>query len=436
MKKNQKKSNQEARTAKANKAQSSSVKRQMAAAREAQATLSKFAGKTVTTRKKNEGGAKTPKKLVGMVRSGLHPESDLGLWAHILSSPFKVEGLFCPVSYNPAPSFIQSTARTTCTALSATVAATSTNQYVFWPGHYLSPNANSIATGMETMDAVAYHATDVLVNTAGLADRYVVGPMNKRDNVGTRTAICGVGMTGVTVNQTWSATNNATSTPLGWDVPLPYESDARTTGFRGHHSRWQCVAIGLRFRQTTPELARGGSFITVQPNNVYEPANNASQSVLEQFPTFKDHGPEGFEISWIPRAQDLAFWHGTPDDSASGYKTSTGGGGVYVFVNNPTAGVLSFDFQVVYHWQLAGTYLNTVGRPGAHAPETKPAVEKAISHMQNGSHTAAQAPKIMSKAVDHDGAKSPESWYEAATRAYGIGKKAVGVAGRVAASIA
>lgn len=414
---------QEGRVAKTRKAQGALIQSQVDAARVLQKQIERVGGKTVTRSKEKKG----PSSTKGVVRRvGLHPASDLARWGRILSQPFLHEGEFCPVSYNPAPSFIQTTARTTSTDMSGSVAMTSTTQFAFYPGH---GSSQGISTAETEMDAVSYHAKDQNVNTGGSLQRCVVGPMSKTDGAATRVPIIGVKIPGITTGLTYWDTSANTAVPVAWDVALPYVSVSGTTSTGGHHSRWQLVAMGIRFTQTTPEFARGGTFLTVQPNTVYLGTNGDAQSTLEKFPTFKDHGPEGFEISWIPRAQDLAFWHGTSDTGANGATAALIGPAVLVFINNPTGEAISYTYQVVCHWQLAGSYLNTVGRPAAHAPETKPAIEKAVSVLQNGHSSAASALGLLDAASKHSGITSGESWFETAAK---LGR----MAGRVTAAAA
>lgn len=365
---------------------------------------------------------KSTKGVVKRVESILNPVSDLGKWSRILSRPFEFEGFFCPVSYNPAPSFIQSTARTTVTNLNLGVGPNSTTQIAFWPGHNIMAGDASQTGGFEApMDAVAYHSRDIFIGGATPANIYVVGPMTKTDAISTKTAAIGVLWGGLGLASTYGTTNSGASLPLTWDVSLPYVADG-TKG--GHHTRWQMVAMGLRIRNISPEIYRGGNVVTVQPNNNYLIPNAGNQATLEIFPTFYDHGVcEYAEVSWIPRAQDLAFWHGQENISSGGTpSTDFSGPAMIVFFNNPTANTMSYSYELVCHWQLAGTYLNPVGGPAPHAPEVKPHVEKAISFLQNSSHTASQAASVISKAVSHSGSSSSVTWQDYAKLGFDAAK--------------
>lgn len=399
------------------------------AARQANANARKNA-KVVPARAEEKKAPETPKEAVHKVAGVLHPDSDLARWADILSNPFGHEGIFCPVSYNPAPSFIQSTARTSHTNLNVAVAMTSTTQIALWPGHSTMVGDPSQGGGVQgPMDAVAYHSRDVYIGGAASANVYTIGPMTKVDAIGTRAGVAGVLTPNVVVGGMNSASNAAGRVPLTWDVPLPYSVDS-TKG--GHHARWQLVAMGIRIHNVTPEIYRGGTVVTVQPNNQYLVDSAARQESLEIFPTFRDHGVgESVVVSWIPRAQDLAFWHAQESASSGGAPmASVEAPGILVFLNNPTNNTMTYSYEVVCHWQLAGTYLNPVGGPAPHAPEVKPHVEKAISFLQNSSHTAAPAKQVIARAVAHNGATSAGTWQDAARMGFTM-KNAMGFAKKV-----
>lgn len=341
------------------------------------------------------------------IQARIHPESALGSWTRSLARPFEVSGVFCPVNYNPAPSFIQSTARTTSTNLNLLVTANTTTSILLWPGHAPPPTHASSSVGAgDSLDAVSYHANDVFVGAQTPATTYVVGPMNKHDNVGDKTAIIGVVTTGSTFGNTTGNIAGGTSTIMPWDVPLPYTTNSVLSG-GGGHSRWQLVSMGVRIHNMTPELYRGGSVISVQPNNSMTVSSlSVSQSTFTNYPTFHDWGVgdgKGVEISWIPRAQDLAFWHGFEAVATGGYPDADmQGPAIMIFLNAPSgASAQVYTYEVVCNWQLAGTYLNAVGGPAAHYPELKPTVEKTVSVMLNTSPSATHAPRV-AEAVSSD----------------------------------
>lgn len=374
-------------------------------------------------------GPSSARQLVSRVAAGFNPASDLGRWSAILGEPFRYQDIFCPVSYNPAPSFIQSTARTSSTSNAFVIAANTCTQMALWPGHNKIVSGASSATfgGAPPMDAVAYHAEDQLIN----ATTYVVGPMAKHDNLGTKEPVIGVVSPGLAVGYMSRTANAPTNIPMTYDVALPYVSEAGSPDAgRGHHSRWQLVAMGLRVRNITPEIYRGGNFVTVQPNNSFNLPTLELQDDLEVYPTYYDWGcPDKAEVSWIPRAQDLAFWHGADVTAAGSATAYIREPAILAFFNNGTANAQTYSFEVVCHWQLAGTYLNPVGGPSPHSPELKAPIEKVLSHLQNTTHTALNAPRVAAAAYGHNGATTSGSWYDTAMKLYNGTKKVAATVG-------
>jgi hypothetical protein len=389
-------------------------------ARQAQANIKKSSKVTPSARRDKPLEKVIAKSVL------LNPSSDLAKWARMLSRPFDFEGYFCPINYNPVPSFIQSTARTTSTNLNFTVGTASGVQMVLFPGHgQIADSVGSVMQGAAAMDGVAYHGMDqVIGNAVAPASHYVPGPMNKTDNISTKVAVAGF-VTTTALNVTAAASNTASSSALTWDVSLPYVSVTNGTNVAGHHSRWQLTAMGIRIHNVSPEIYRGGTVITVQPTNNYHPGAATSLNLLEAFPTFKDHGVgEDVEVSWIPRAEDLAFWHGADSEVTGHADPYIRNPGMLIFFENATGSTQSYTYEVVCHWQLSGTYLNPVGGPAPHAPEVKPAVEKTLSFLQNNSHTARQAVDIVSKAVSHSGATSNSTWADFASRGFSAARSA------------
>lgn len=392
------------------------------------------AAKVVGVKGVSKSAPKSEKGLVKRVKERQKiSASDLSLWMESLSYPFGISGRFCPVNYNPAPSFIQSTARTTYTNLSFTVNASTTSQLVLYPGHSTQVSTvNSYNDGGSPMDAVSYHARDVSIN----GTLHVVGPMSKTDNVSTKTPVGGAIRTGITLGSTENSTA-ADSVPLTYDVALPYTSNNSGSLAGGAHSRWQLVSMGLRVRNVTPALNRAGSVITVQPNNTITMVSGASQATYEIYPTFYDHGvaDDGFEISWIPRAQDLAFWHGTEGTSAAGSNSNISCPGILCWFNALTY-QQAYTLEVVFNWQLAGTYLNSVGGPAPHAPEAKPVVEKTLSVLQNSSASARSAQSVSSLiATGKNGLNSVGSMQAAVQTGINMAKRGFAVAGSVAKAV-
>lgn len=360
----------------------------------------KKASKVVSTGSRPE----TKRLIKNVVKSGVRPDSALAKWAKLLADPFDRPSGFCPVNYNPAPSFIQSLARTTVTNLSCSVPLSTTTQITLYPGHYTPATVGQMVnSGGSEMDGVSYHAQTYVVNGV----RHVLGPMNAASGVGNLTASIG-SITGNINPGEVIGNTNATGTALLYDVNLPYIVDMGLSA-SGGHARWQLVSMGIRIHNLTPEINRGGNIISVQPNNS-STIVSGNQSTLEVYPTFHDWGvgDDGVQITWIPRAQDLAFWHNELQTASAPGSSAIKAPAMMVFLNAGATNQV-YSYEIVCHWQLAGTYLNQVGGPSLHHPELKPTIEKTLSTMLNSHPTASSAPRVVEYAHADDGALSSSS---------------------------
>lgn len=309
-----------------------------------------------------------------------------------LSRPFDVANVFCPVSYNPAPSFIASRARTTSTDLSMTVALGTTTQFCLMPGHgpqiQGASAAQTTATGqLAGMDATAYHHLPAMFNATG----YSLGPVSTVLAQGTFAASAGSKLTGVGPGLSFHQTQaQLGTTGLLWDVPLPYTA-AEAEG----HTRWQLVSMGIRVRNITNDLYRGGTVVTVMPATSTAWVNNDPQSKFERFPTFHDWGRcEGMEVAWIPRATDMSYWHTSGAQTSSTYASNNTGAGLIVWFNAPADYAQTYSYEIVYNWQLSGEYLTSVGGAAPHHPSLKGPVEQTISGLMNSSPSANVAKEV------------------------------------------
>lgn len=340
---------------------------------------------------------KETKQLRKVVVSRIHPDSELGKWFAALAKPFEAPmGITCPVNYNPAPSFIQTTARTTYTNLSFQVAAGTTAQMVIFGGH------GKVATAgigdVSPMDPVAFHHPPQQISSPGNPGFDIVSLSPIDQSSPARFGAIGAITTGLAAGAMTNSTTSASAVAMYQDVSMPYSSSSEVG-----HCRWQLVAMGLRARNNTPELSRGGTIITVQPNTQNVTAFGA-QADLDQYPTFRDHGVgdgPGVEVAWIPKPQDMAMWH-TID--ASGYPAGTelDGAAILAFFNAPAGNAQTYSYEVVCHWQLAGRLIQSIGRTVPHQPSTQAVVEPTLAHVINSSHTAAVVPRVGAVVAAHD----------------------------------
>lgn len=343
-------------------------------------------------------------------RTGV-PRSLLLEWANAIARPFENRGAICPVNFNPTPSLMMTTATTTFNNMSSAVAANSTNQWIFYPGH--GPIVPSTAPGTDfsistSMDGTAYHAVGMVGVNGGTHAH--VGPINLVTQGGTSiTAGCGFLTPGLAVG---GCSNSTTGSYVAqWDEGLPYVYGGGGQLQEGAHMRWQCVSAAVRIVNQTPEISRGGNVTSVQFVNtagvVRSTGEDATlQGHLEHNPSFKLLGicDDVTEVVWIPRVNDLAYWHSiVPPSNVSTSKNALtqkhSGAGFAIFFNNPTDSVQTYAIQVIYNWMLAGNYLAAVSSPAAAEPILRSPVEQTIVHLQNSSSTAAHAPIVAAAAT-------------------------------------
>ncbi len=320
-----------------------------------------------------------------------------------LARPFDVSNVSCPVSYNLSPSYIQTKARTTYTNLSLTVALNTTTQIVLFPGHLPSPGAATAAAVaangvVANLDPVSNHCYPLTINATNVS----IGPVTTAVGGGTPAGCIGTVTSAVGPGLSYNSTAAvATCGPLYYDTQLPYTGDGSVGG---GHTRWQLVSMGIRVQNITNDLYRGGTMVSVQPNVSFHWADNTGQQVFERFPTFHDWGKDhGFELSWIPRTQDLAFWHTTTTPTVATYATNNDGAGIIVWLNAPADYPQTYSYEVVCNWQLAGNYLNTVGGPAPHHPGLKAPIEQTVSALLNSAPTANMAEKLGVQALKATG---------------------------------
>lgn len=281
-------------------------------------------------------------------------------WLRLLAEPFENASCKVPINYNPVPSFMTSVARTSALTYSWSVAGNTTTQIAIVPGH-------GIASEVEPMDGVAYHARKQIVNTT----TYTVGPMGD----GVHGSMCGVHRTGLTTGTSNMYCNTVNDTPITYSNQLPYTASEGESG----HSRWKLAACGIRIQNVTPELTRGGNVSSVQPSSV-TPIAVTNQDYFTSNPSFQisEKANTGvLEISWIPRPEDLAYWHSIRTSTETAY-SGVNYAGLFVWLNNPTSGAQSYAVDFVFHWELGGTSLQTVSSPSVHQPADKNVLEPSL----------------------------------------------------------
>lgn len=350
-------------------------------------------------------------KVIGQLTKRTPKKSALQAYGEALANPFANTAPICPVNFNPAPSMMVTTARMTHTNLSVLVPHGTSLQYTFYPGHSeaISDQQASSFTDAKvysTMDAQAFHCKGSVA--WGTVPSYAtIGPVATHPAGGAHYAPC-AGFVQPTTLDTYSReTALPNVTPLYYDVPLPYEETGTIGDQLSGHARHQLVSMGVRIFNTTPVLSRGGNVVTVQfatpAGLLRQTAGPMEQKFLEIEPSFKVHGDggDGIEVSWIPRVQDLAYWHGVRGGNLgnqNSVQSQHGSAAMCVFLNNSAPADQAYSIQVVFNWMLSGQYYQSVSAPAIVEPILRPQVEQGIIHMQNNVSTASVAPMVFKAA--------------------------------------
>lgn len=372
--------------------------------------------KAVKAKKAAGKKLKPSKKIVfedrSVTKAGRSVYGSVGKWADLVSNPFTGVPVKCPFNFNPVPSYLSMTVTTTCSRIGNTSAAAGgTTQIVLWPGHATMATVPTTSPAVTLngllgdMDEVAYHESFTGVN----GSVYVAGPVDSADAGGTkRTAIAGVINTGVTLGATFNNSNDVSGVPLTWDNPLPFFTVVSTPSQSVFgHMRWKMTAMGVRIKNVTPELSRGGSIITVQPLTVIDMPTSQAKYALQ--PTYMDWGPDSATVHWIPRLRDLSYWHATAAMSAVAgvpgttplFGTTFESAGIVIFLNAPGVGIQTYDIEVVAHWEIAGYATQQLASPTAATPLSDGVLKGALNQVASNLPSAHGVGEVIENIVGH-----------------------------------
>lgn len=363
------------------------TKQNVTVARRNAASQRKKVGKNVkksgvtTTQRIIENQRVTRKRLAPVSKSELN--SRLNDYFKALQNPWEGQGVRCPVNYNPVPSFLITQAHTTRTVPVLTVVNGTTTQLTLFPGH-------SFHTDNDAMDGVSYHAGLTRINGIN----YPVGPLTLGVN-----ACIGAETTSLASNADVNNLDTVNSTPMSYDVNLPYSA---ATG-NGGHSRWKLVSMGIMLENTTPIQTRGGTVQHVMPSTQISSTGvlNADYNSQPTFRVTAEANSGVLKLSWIPRADDLAFWH---IDSSASVANGVLNAGLIVWITAPSGGVTfnqTYSYQVVCNWELSGHSLAAISAPTVHQPADKNIVEPVISALQFTQSHATNVVNIAKSVATH-----------------------------------
>lgn len=326
----------------------------------------------------------------GSARGIEHIQSDTQHMAQFLAAmahPFDVPPALCPLAYNEVITLRSHAAQTTCTMFSYSVLSNYTNTIQLLPGW---------ATNLDGIVLVQPQANSAALMTDTTGTQWTPGPCGVTHGANTYNPACVVSNyspdgPGVNPRYKLALGTGSGAAMFGWDVPLPYVAPTNFADIL----RWRCTAIGIRIRNVTPAINKGGSVVTVQPTfgaSSYGLSGSVSDFAVE--PSFRDHGTEDVEVSYIVKPRDLSYNYPEAGD-AGGVPGSLG---LYIFLANKTANAQQYDLEIVYHWQVAGDFVFQISRPNPHSVVAKGVFEPAVTSAQATAGSAHQVLPEVAKA--------------------------------------
>lgn len=312
---------------------------------------------------RNEG-----KEMLKDMRSPRPLAPRLERYFRSLANPWE-EPVKCPVNFNPVPSYLTSLARVTHTS-TISVLNTTSCQLDLFPGHN--------AAGDE-MDGVSYHTHPQAVGTIST---FIVGPVGD----GARTPIVGVRTDNLILTAAADLSNTAASFTLAPNAQLPYNA----ANNNGGHTRWKLVSMGIDIENVTQLDQRGGLVAYVQPSSEF---SSTARSAYEVFETYKESTKANtgiLRITWIPRPQDIAFWH---SDAALNF-SSLMGAGIKIWLLNTTVVPQTYRIYIVQNFEMAGSNLESLATKSIIQPADANVVSTTLGVMRTSDSTAASAPRI------------------------------------------
>jgi hypothetical protein len=348
--------------------------------------------------------------------------SEFAYWLRSLEYPSRYPEPICPVGFNPVPSLFKTTARTFKTMLQFSVAAGTQTSIYLYPGHGTNRFLfNGVPAGGDvvptSMDGVSYHGSFQSLNSI----LYSVGPFQVYTGV---TPIGGCMQSNAAIGSIASSNTDLSSySPLGYDKPLPYSTASNAdTAAHGGHARWQQTSARIKVVNTTPIQSRGGSVITVMPMNGGQiPDSAGAVSQMAANPSFFDHGPsmkaDGEGVSWLPRPQDIAFWHALTGNNIKP-NTTLAGVGLCCFISAPGIAAQTYDIQIDWNWMLSGDFLQGISTPNPTRNEHLQPVATALQIMQEGAKSAVGFSGVHAAVANAD-------WKAAGATVFNVAKNAI-----------
>lgn len=340
---------------------------------------------------------------------GLSKDHDVDRHLRAMADPWNAGlGVKSAVCYNPAPSFVSAVAKVTSTLDNFVVTNGQTTQIVLFPGHskYLQFSGGvggSSEPPASSMDPTSYHAMWQYIGGTTADKRRPIGPVEVETVSGGgayANPVIGTTTAGLAVGTFTDISTGNTTNPIDIDVLLPYYSNGEQS--HGEHLRQLLSSMGVKITNTTSGSARGGNIVTVQPDMTMLPSPG-NQGKLKIYRSWRQHGTgeDGITVTWLPRFEDLAYWHTAPLDHVNAFALATtdklNGGAIFIFLNNTSSSPQTYSIEIIQNFQIAGGNVQSVSTEDPVGSTTKPFVESAVSAARAVAGSATGIREIASK---------------------------------------
>lgn len=261
------------------------------------------------------------------------------------------------VPYNPLG--VPTTTSMVCSTSGAGTYSITAAQYMhvgFFPGHGYTDVA-------APLDLVSAH--HFVQNIGGT--NYVVGPAGD----GTRNPCLGViipSSATTTLPSNSSTVGNIALAPIN---TLPFTA----VDTNGHHTRWRMTALRIVMECVNPISTQGGTIQDVQPDSDDGSLPGNPIATGMRYGTYHTREMVGVkEIRWIPRPQDLYWWHSESGTAA----TDLSAIGIWITLAAPAANAVSVRLEWFANWEIAGYNVNQLSTPTVNSPAAQSHVLPAL----------------------------------------------------------
>lgn len=293
-----------------------------------------------------------------------------------MERPFNSVPQKAPVSYDIAPTFRTHVARTTVTLSGFSLAAGNVTTL-----HLAGVQTGSFPNRSQSMQVSESATLRGPQQFYGGAQSVVAGPCPVDSPTGVFGPSCVYQSASVAATALGGpGFTTSVATPHPWDVPMPYLATSEDS----NALRWRLTALGIRVKNVTTTVNKGGEVWTVIPTYAVSWIAGAANSTvgvgqMAYEPSLRAWGADSFEIAVPVQPRHLGYTATNMNLVPNGDHFVGAPLMMLMFYNN-TSVTNSYDIQIEYHWEIGGDTVFQLGSHAVHFPAAKAAIEPAIAH--------------------------------------------------------